>query len=491
MKNYYSFILFLSLFFLPQAIFGGTISYHYDDLGRLNNVAYSSGRKTTYSYDLVGNRLSKDHNEALATDYENGENKYGYASGGYVAGWDVYDNNPAGAAITAIIDPSRGSRVVELSGTGTDNGYRLRNPDGSWWNNDVHKVIEWSMNYSENFIIYIAVQTSEGFRYIYYTAADYDNLGDDTYIHHGLGSDIKDGDWHTIIRDLEYDLHDAQPGNNLVSVLGFLIRGSGRVDDIRTLSAVPADQDSDNDGVTDIDEITIYGTLPYNADTDNDGIYDGDELAYWGTAWSDDIDGDTIINLLDTDSDNDGISDGDEIEQGTDPGDAGSVSATLNYEDAEDGNVSGWTVYDNDPAGAVINNIAAPEHGGQVIEFTGTGTDNGYRLRNPDGSWWNNGAHKTIEWSMNYAENLIIYIAVQTSEGFRYIYYTAADYDNLGDDTYIHHGLGSAIKDGDWHTIIRDLEYDLHDAQPGNNLVSVLGFLIRGSGRVDDIRTLK
>ncbi len=59
------------------------------------------------------------------------------------------------------------------------------------------------MKYSENFVVYIVVQTTDGFRYIYYTAADHDNLGDDKYIHHGLGTGSRDGYWHTITRDLE------------------------------------------------------------------------------------------------------------------------------------------------------------------------------------------------------------------------------------------------------------------------------------------------
>ncbi len=97
------------------------------------------------------------------------------------------------------------------------------------------------MKYSENFTIYIAVQTTDGFRYIYYNKLDYNNLGSDRFIHHGLGASSRDGTWHTITRDLEQDLHDAQPDNNLVAILGFLIRGSGRVDDIKTLATYPAD----------------------------------------------------------------------------------------------------------------------------------------------------------------------------------------------------------------------------------------------------------
>ena len=415
---------------------------------------------------------------------------YEDAEDGDISGWQIYDNDPAGAVITNVVDHDRNSRVIEFSGSGTGNGYRLRNPDGSWWNNGAHKTIEWSMNYSENFVVYIAVQTTDGFRYLYYTAADHDNLGTDKYIHHGLGSSIRDGNWHTIIRDLEYDLKEAQPDNNIEAILGFLIRGSGRIDNIRSMESFPVNYDTDQDGITDLEERNTYNTNPYVADTDGDGIADGAEHTYWGDSWNEDADGDGIINLLDPDADNDGIFDGLEIEQGTDPADADSVIAGILYEDAEDGDISGWQIYDNDPAGAVITNVVDHDRNSRVIEFSGSGTGNGYRLRNPDGSWWNNGAHKTIEWSMNYSENFVVYIAVQTTDGFRYLYYTAADHDNLGTDKYIHHGLGSSIRDGNWHTIIRDLEYDLKEAQSDNNLLQVQGFYIKGSGRIDDI-TLK
>ena len=73
--------------------------------------------------------------------------------------------------------------------------------------------------------------------------------------------------------------------------------------------------------------------------------------------------------------------------------------------------------------------------------------------------------------------------------GFRYIYYTSAATSALGDSTYVHHGLGAALHDGNWHTLVRNLEQDLKEAQPDNELQSILGFLIRGSGKVDDVQT--
>jgi len=458
-----------------------SVTYTYDALHRLTGAMYDNGVAVSFSHDKAGNRLSKTASGPPFTVHEDGEDWT-------IMGWDVYDNDPAGASITNIYDAKRESRVIELSGSATANGYRKRNDDGSNWNAP-NSIIEWSMAYDESYVVYIAAQTKNGFRYIYYTPSAEDRLGNGTYIHHGLGASSKDGTWQTIIRDLAYDLKEAQPGNELEAILGFLIRGSGRIDDIRTRSSLPPTLDSDGDTLTDVDEIEIYGSHPYKADSDSDGITDGDERIYWGSAWNDDVDGDGLINILDSDSDGDGIEDGVEVAQGTDPGDNGSYPTTIIYEDAEHGTTAGWDIYDHDPAGAFIDNVYDGERDSRVIEFTGSGTANGYRLRDGQYRNWNDTRYSILQWSMQYDENVVVYIAVQTTEGFRYLYYTPADHDRLGDATYIHHGLGASSKNGSWQTYIRDLEYDLKEAQPGNSIEAVEGFLIRGSGRVDYIMT--
>ncbi len=67
-----------------------------------------------------------------------------------------------------------------------------------------------------------------------------------------------------------------------------------------------ANQDSDNDGISDDDEILRTGTDPNNSDSDNDGIIDGVEVLY-------------RMNPLDADMDKDGVNDGQEVAQGSDP----------------------------------------------------------------------------------------------------------------------------------------------------------------------------
>ena len=333
--------------------------------------------------------------------------------GNNASDWQVYDQSPAGFSQPAsVLDPSDSSNnVIKLEGNTQSNGYRL-----FFANEDTENTaIKWRMKYSEGYTLYISAQTTDtsiknGHRYIYYTASNSDNLvsstGTGEYIHHGLGSGSIDGQWHTFERDLLADLQEAQPGNNIVSVEAFLIRGSGLIDDITTL-----------------EEITP-------------------------------------------------------------------VPVDLNVVQEDGNNASDWTVYDQSPAG-FSSPVSVVDSGSNVIKLEGNATDNGYRLIFDTEDTENT----SIQWRMKYSEYYVIYISAQTTDtsianGHRYIQYSASSSDNLGTGEYIHHGLGEGSKDGQWHTFERDLLADLQEAQPGNNIVSLEAFLIRGTGLIDDITTL-
>ena len=417
------------------------------------------------------------------TLYEDGED-------GLTSGWVIYDNDPAGAVISNVYDTQRGSRVIALEGSATQNGYKLKNEDGTLWHNQRQFVIEWRMKYTERFYLYIDMETTAGHRYLQYTA---DNVSSDAgeFVRHGLGAEAADGQWHTFIRDLQADLTEVQPDAIITEVNGFLIRGSGLLDDISLYAEMPMLQDSDGDGITDDDELNIYGTDPNLVDTDEDGIADGAELMYWqnlpGSNWYDDIDADGLVNLKDTDADGDGFMDGIEKDAGADPADADATPDQTLYEDGEDGLTSGWVIYDNDPAGAVISNVYDTQRGSRVITLEGSATQNGYKLKNEDGTLWHNQRQFVIEWRMKYTERFYLYIDVETTAGHRYLQYTA---DNVSSDAgeFVRHGLGTDAADGQWHTFIRDLQADITEVQPGVVITEVNGFLIRGSGLLDDIR---
>jgi YD repeat-containing protein len=62
-----SFIVFFLLLFASPAI-AGTVSYQYDQLGRLTRAEYSDGSVIEYTYDAVGNRLSMKVTPGLDSD---------------------------------------------------------------------------------------------------------------------------------------------------------------------------------------------------------------------------------------------------------------------------------------------------------------------------------------------------------------------------------------------------------------------------------------
>ena len=162
-------------------------------------------------------------------------------------------------------------------------------------------------------------------------------------------------------------------------------------------------------------------------------------------------------------------------------------NSMTNYEDAEDGTAKRWQIYDNSPGGATFKNVYDNDRQSRVIQFSGSGIQNGYRLQIYDGTQGQNSSEFVIQWSMKYSQFFNVYISVQTTSGHRYIYYTPVDHDGLGSSDYIHYGLGNNVIDGKWHTFVRDLKADLDEAQPGVKILWVNGFLIRGNGKVDDI----
>jgi len=150
--------------------------------------------------------------------------------------WDIFDNNPVDANISNIYDEVKQSNVIEFIGSGTSNGYRIGHSynENAWRNTD-HKIIRWSMNYSENFEFRVVLDTSKGSRYIVYSARDNDIGLSGSKIYQGLGSDAKNGTWQTFTRDLEADLQEYESDNSIIAVNSFLIRGNGRIDDISML----------------------------------------------------------------------------------------------------------------------------------------------------------------------------------------------------------------------------------------------------------------
>ena len=153
----------------------------------------------------------------------------------------------------------------------------------------------------------------------------------------------------------------------------------------------------------------------------------------------------------------------------------------------EDGELaSDWEVYDADPVGQ-YSVIYDDELQRNVIQLqTDGGTSTGFRLGNtgPSGDAWNySGPNWDIQWRMKTYGNYRVYISTQTTLGHRYITYPAGH----GGNDYVPIDVPAIYTDGEWHYVYRDLQADLETEEPGNQILEVNGFLIRGNTRVVDI----
>ena len=128
--------------------------------------------------------------------------------------------------ITNVFDKAKKSRVIKLDGNGTKSIYQLHVPT-SLENIQMDKsFFTWEMNYSEDFVILIVLDTLEGKRHLIYTPD-----GENSYLQYGLNR-IEKGKWKKYSRNLERDLQLYEKQNRIINVESFIIKGSGAVDNI-------------------------------------------------------------------------------------------------------------------------------------------------------------------------------------------------------------------------------------------------------------------
>ncbi|MCK4442183.1 MAG: hypothetical protein KAU90_09245, partial [Sulfurovaceae bacterium] len=351
-----------------------------------------------------------------------------YSDGSNINDWIVSDNDPADANISVIIDPQGNHIHGDVIKL---QGDRLNNRYQLLpldWNNTQDSIIQWKSRFYETYSVSIHINTILGNRELLYTNSNN---------YYPSGGIINNGTtiWHEM------------GGRSLMGQNGWEQRRDfGAVNDFwqtvtRDLKQDLRDFEADNELIS-VNSFEVMGS----------GLIDDVKM----------LSRVVVPNPKDD----------------------------IVYEDAEDGTVDSWHIYDNHPLGATITNVVDAKKG-KVIELHGDGIANGYEIGRRTGEGkWNNRDHKAISWSMNYSENFSVYIAVKTINGVRYMNYERRDENRGKSDNYIKFGLGSNLSDGSWHTIYRNLEDDLHLFEPNNHIVEINAFLIRGSGRIDDIKTM-
>jgi len=435
---------------------------------------------------------------SFATTYEDAED-------GSSNRWIVYDRAPVGATVTNVYDTEKSSRVIKFTGDGQNNSYligHLYSQVSRALNDTDNQIISWDMKYSEPFTMYIRIYTNEGYKYLIYTNDD-NSKGriNSLYVHYGLGASTIDGTWQSIQRNLENDLKAYIPSSTIISVEGMMMRGSGYIDNLVLSSGTGSSGggglaplvNAGNDLTTSVGQsVTITGVGSDDGSIteyrwEKSGVLLSNSASFTYTPTEE---GSETLTL--TVTDDEGLSSNDTMLLTINPDNRSidRLNAIL-YEDAEDESIYGWNVYDKEPIGATIKNVYDVTRASRVIQLEGDGLNNGYQLQTPIGSYfWNEKDKHIIEWSMKTTDDYEVYVQIKTSLGDRFLHYTASDIDIGGSDPYIHHGLGSSSKDGNWHTYTRNLKDDLEDFLQSATLISVNKFMIRGNASIDDVRLM-
>ncbi|NPA60895.1 MAG: hypothetical protein GXO06_01250 [Epsilonproteobacteria bacterium] len=364
--------------------------------------------------------------------------------------WVISDNTPEGAMVENIEDNDTQGRntqgyIISLKGNGFDNAYMIgakSEDNSSSWKIDDKKILQWRFrNFGEAEVIdergtikdpnafefRVFVDTKNGARELIYTLGA-ENLGliETKVIHHGLGDD---------------------------RIIGSVWSGDDPMNELGLWQTITRDLQED-----------IWDFEPDNRLLRVNGF----EVRNSGYI-------DDIKMLADAN-----ISSKESIED---------ENVTI-YEDSENGDTIGWSIFENTSGTATITNILDNEKGDRVISLQGEGLADAYTLRDENGERWNDTQNSVIEWSMRYSENFTIYIETQTTEGRRYLVYTPINEDRGVSGSYIRFGLGENKIDGNWHTIQRDLQADIKKFEPDNELIAIDSIIIRGSGLIDDIKAL-
>lgn len=219
---------------------------------------------------------------------------------------------------------------------------------------------------------------------------------------------IKDSNWHSVVRDLSEDLKVLEPDNNITEIKYFMFRGSGHFSDIKVLDnqAVKVSLNKGGDG-----NGTIYNDIGLlNCGLMCSGYYNSGRMVF-------NAEGDSTSKFIGWEGD----CSGEETQCIVDFNEDVFIKALFEfngvYEDSEDESIIGWDVYDKTPEGATITNVYDEEKDSRVIKLDGDATKNGFRLRKDDLSSWKNTSDSIIKWEMKYDESYTVYIDVLTSVG--------------------------------------------------------------------------
>ncbi|WP_444896391.1 hypothetical protein [Microbulbifer sp. SSSA005] len=225
----------------------------YDAQGREVAEIDAEGYLSEHQYDVAGNRVKTIRYASALNGLDNALDAVnGDASRLTLKGlnfiqhrfnednldlgsWDIYAQNSGSATIEKVYDIRMQREVVELSGSGTNDGFKLyKNAAHEQWNIEGSASVRLEMNLSAPSRIFFSVETSKGYAFIEYSSqvtspGIYYSSSGTPYYQFPLDASYLDGNWHAFERDLQADLASLDPDVELLNIGVFLVRGSGRI----------------------------------------------------------------------------------------------------------------------------------------------------------------------------------------------------------------------------------------------------------------------
>ena len=435
--------------------------YIYNSLGQVRFAINAEGFVSENRYDEVGNLSQTIAYESLSLSDEIIESYL--SAGDNIDNIIIYDTSPAGATVSSVFDEEKGTNVVQLSGTGQQNGFRLLSNDNLEWNNTSETNLSWDIKFSEELQVAIKIQTTDGVRYLRYMIGNAAPNQSGNYITHYLSAEHIDGNWHTIERDLIADLAELEPDNTVLSVEDMSIRGSGRIDNVQLKGP--------------IDQTKVESLIAEHQGDQISTRYYYDELNRQRFAI--DAEGNVSEQIFDVN---------------------GNVIEIRSYQDFELGqklstsylssgdNIDNFSVYDNSPAGATITTVFDAEKQTDVVQLSGSAMNNGYELNDINDAYWNNSKQFDFSIDFNFEEDFKFFVSVDTNFGQRWVSYSIGTAQPRLNGSFAEFFLSAEYRDGNWHTLERNLADDLAAVEPGIEIIDVNNFRARGSGLIDNVK---
>ncbi|MEK8015937.1 MAG: LamG domain-containing protein, partial [Candidatus Parabeggiatoa sp.] len=408
------------------------------------------------------------------------------AEDGNTDDWSVYSKEDEwDAAFANVFDSDKNSQVIEFTGNSLS-GYQLS------FDNSSNFIARWSMKTAtrNGHSIFWRVKTSGSVIYLSYrsdTPLGCHFTDNSTYITCGLDVSMRDKTWHTITRDLEADLKSIAPHLELQAVEHLKVRMAGRIDDIQLLNRNDVNFHTISGTITDngkgVSGLSLSNSGADCQPSDNEGHFSCTVPEGWfGTLTPANTNEHYFAPLTRTYSDVSEDITGQDftvrlIEDGV-------------FEDAEDGDTQGWSIYDDSKEDAAFSNVVESESNNRVIELTGH-SSSGYLFAFPNPF---STTRFIAQWRMKMTttEWQPVYWRVKTSGSIVYLQYGANHPEGCEQaGTYIICGLGDNMPANKWYTITRDLKADLKAVKPDLELLEVEHLNIRMAGQIDDIQLLE